>query len=123
MNYTNTQLFLFFGLVSLGTILTRVLPFILFPENKKIPKYITYLSDVLPYTIIGMLVVYCLKDISFKVHPYALPEIISIAAITILHLWRKNTLLSIGVGSLLYIIMIQYVFECTVPGRVTPGTK
>jgi branched-subunit amino acid transport protein AzlD len=101
---------MFFGLVSLATILTRALPFILFPENKRIPKYIKYLSDVLPYTIIGMLVVYCLKDISFRIHPYALPEIISIAVITILHLWRKNTLLSIGIGSFVYIILIQYVF-------------
>ena len=110
MNYTNSQLFMFFGLVSLATILTRALPFILFPENKRIPKNIKYLSDVLPYTIIGMLVVYCLKDISFRIHPYALPEIISIAVITILHLWRKNTLLSIGIGSFVYIILIQYVF-------------
>ena len=110
MNYTNTQLFLFFGLISLGTILTRVLPFILFPESKKIPSYIKYLSDVLPYTIIGMLVIYCLKDISFSVRPYALPVIISIAVIAVLHLWKRSTLLSIGVGSVLYIILIQYVF-------------
>ncbi len=110
MNYTNTELFLFFGLVSLGTFLTRVLPFILFPENKKIPRYIKYLSNFLPYTIIGMLVVYCLKDVSFTVSPYALPEIISIAAIISLHLWKKNTLLSIGLGSVLYMVLIQYVF-------------
>lgn len=110
MNYSNLQLFLFFGLVSLGTILTRVIPFILFPENKKIPKYIKYLSDILPYTIIGMLVVYCLKDVSFTSSPYALPEIISIVAITTMHLWKKNTLLSIGVGSLLYILLVQFVF-------------
>ena len=69
MNYTSTQLFIFFSLVSLGTILTRFLPFILFPENRKIPKYIKYLSDFLPYTIIGMLVIYCLKDISFIARP------------------------------------------------------
>lgn len=110
MNYTNPQLFLFFGMVSLGTILTRTLPFILFPENKKIPKYIKYLSRVLPYTIIGMLVIYCLKDISFTVRPYALPELISIAVITLLHLWKGNTLLSIGAGSAVYIILIQFVF-------------
>ena len=110
MNYSNSQLFLFFALVSLGTIITRVLPFVLFPENKKIPKYIEYLSDVLPYTIIGMLVVYCLKDISFTVHPYAIPELISIAVIAILHLWKRNTLLSIGIGSLLYIVLVQLVF-------------
>lgn len=110
MNYSNLQLFLFFGLVSLGTILTRALPFILFPENKKIPKYIKYLSDVLPYTIIGMLVVYCLKDISFTTSPYALPEIICIAVITAMHLWKKNTLLSIGAGSILYILLVQFAF-------------
>lgn len=110
MNYTNTQLFLFFGLVSFGTILTRTLPFVLFPENKKIPKYIKYLSDVLPYTIIGMLVIYCLKDVSFIVSSYALPELISVSIITLLHLWKKNTLLSIGIGSALYMILVQYVF-------------
>lgn len=110
MNYTNTQLFFFFGLVSLGTILTRVLPFVLFPENKKIPKYIKYLSDVLPYTIIGMLVVYCLKDITFTISPHAIPEIISIGGIIILHLWKKNTLLSIGAGSVLYMVLINYIF-------------
>lgn len=110
MNYNSTQLFLFFGLVSLGTMITRFLPFLLFPENKRIPTYIKFLSDVLPHTIIGMLVVYCLKDVSFVEHPYALPEIISIVAITGLHLWKKNTLLSIGIGSILYIFLVQYVF-------------
>lgn len=107
MTYTNTQLLLFFGLISLGTILTRVLPFLLFPENKKVPKFIMYLSDVLPYTIIGMLVIYCLKDISFTSRPYALPELISLVVITALHLWKKNTLLSIGVGSILYMVLIK----------------
>lgn len=110
MNYTTSQLFIFFGLVSLGTILTRFLPFLVFPENKRIPKYIKYLADVLPFTIIGMLVVYCLKNISFIKPPHALPEVISIAVIIILHLWKKNTLLSIGAGSLLYMLLVQLVF-------------
>ncbi|MDI9508655.1 MAG: branched-chain amino acid transporter AzlD [Clostridiales bacterium] len=106
MTYTNIQLFSFFGLVSLATILTRVIPFLLFPENKKVPKFIIYLSDVLPYTIIGMLVIYCLKDISFTSKPYALPESISLLVITFLHLWKKNTLLSIGLGTILYMVLI-----------------
>ena len=110
MNYTTLQLFLFFGTVTLGTILTRVLPFLLFPENRAIPKYIKYLADILPFTIIGMLVVYCLKDISFVRAPFAIPEAISIAVIAVLHIWKKNTLLSIGTGALLYMILIQYVF-------------
>lgn len=110
MDYTNTQLFLFFGIISLATILTRALPFIIFPENKELPRYIKYLSNVLPYTIIGMLVIYCLKDVSFSTSPYALPEIISIALVTILHLWKKNTLLSIGIGTGVYMVLMQYIF-------------
>jgi branched-subunit amino acid transport protein AzlD len=110
MNYSTTQLLIFFGVVTLGTVLTRALPFLLFPENRKIPNYIKYLADILPYTIIGMLVVYCLKDISFTQSPHALPEAISITLIAILHIWKKNTLLSIGGGALFYMILIQYVF-------------
>ena len=109
MNYTTTQLFIFFGVVALGTLLTRALPFLLFPENKEIPKYIKYLSDVLPFTIIGMLVVYCLKNVSVVQAPHAIPEAISITVIVFLHLWKKNTLLSIGGGSLIYMILVQYI--------------
>lgn len=111
MNYSIPQLVLFTSLVSLGTLLTRALPFLIFPENRQIPKYIKYLSDVLPYTIIGMLVVYCLKDTSLFKAPYALPEGISIAVIIILHIWKKNTLLSIGGGALFYMFLVQYVFN------------
>lgn len=110
MNYTTTQLILFFAIITFGTLLTRALPFILFPENRPIPKYIKYLADILPFTIIGMLVVYCLKDIHIIQSPHAIPEAISIAVILLLHIWKKNTLLSIGGGALLYMLLIQYVF-------------
>jgi branched-subunit amino acid transport protein AzlD len=110
MNYSAEQLIIFFSLVTLGTLLTRALPFLLFPEKKEIPKFIKYLADVLPYTIIGMLVVYCLKNVSFTTAPHAIPEVISIAAIVLLHLWKNNTLLSIGGGALIYMILVQYVF-------------
>ena len=110
MNYSALQLFVFFGVVMLGTVFTRALPFLLFPEHKEIPKYIKYLADILPYTIIGMLVVYCLKNISFTQSPHALPEVISITLIIVLHLWKKNTLLSIGGGALFYMVLVQYVF-------------
>ncbi|MHB8129401.1 MAG: branched-chain amino acid transporter permease [Mobilitalea sp.] len=110
MNYTVPQLIMFFGLVILGTIITRALPFLLFPEHREIPKYIKYLSNILPYTIIGMLVVYCLKDINFTTAPFAIPEAISIAIIAVLHIWKKNTLLSIGGGALFYMILVQFVF-------------
>ena len=110
MNYTTTQLILFFIIVAFGTLLTRALPFILFPENKPIPKYIRYLADILPYTIIGMLVVYCLKDVSVTQSYHAIPEATSILVIVLLHTWKKNTLLSIGGGALLYMVLIQSVF-------------
>lgn len=110
MSYSIPQLVLFFGVVVLGTQLTRVLPFLIFPENKEIPKYVKYLADILPYTIIGMLVVYCLKDVSIAQSPYGIPEAISLLVIALLHLWKKNTLLSIGVGTFLYMILVQSVF-------------
>jgi branched-subunit amino acid transport protein AzlD len=110
MNYTTTQLILFFVIVALGTFFTRALPFILFPENIPIPRFMKYLADILPYTIIGLLVVYCLKDINLTQSPQAIPEAISIVVIILLHIWKKNTLLSIGGGALLYMILIQSVF-------------
>jgi branched-subunit amino acid transport protein AzlD len=110
MNYSIPQLVMFFGVVVLGTQLTRVLPFLIFPDNKEIPKYVKYLADILPFTIIGMLVVYCLKDVSFIRSPFAIPEAISLMVIILLHVWKKNTLLSIGGGSLLYMMLVQYVF-------------
>lgn len=110
MNYTTGQLFIFFGIVTLGTVLTRALPFLLFPEKKVTPQYIKYLADILPYTIIGMLVIYCLKDISVIHAPHALPEILSIIIVTGLHIWKKNTLLSISGGALCYMLLVQYVF-------------
>jgi branched-subunit amino acid transport protein AzlD len=102
---------LFFGLVAAVTILIRFLPFLLFPEHKKTPKYVEYLGLVLPYAIIGMLVVYCLKDVSLLRFPFALPEAISVIAIIGLQTWRRNMLLSIGGGTLLYMLLTQLVFS------------
>lgn len=109
MSFTFSQSILFFGIISLTTMAIRALPFLLFPENKKTPKFILYLGFVLPYTIIGMLVIYCLKDVSFVKTPYGLPEVISIAVIVLLHLWKNNTLLSIGAGTILYMLLVQLI--------------
>lgn len=110
MPLTINQSLAIFTIISLTTIFLRVLPFILFPENKKTPKYIDYLGKVLPFTIIGMLVVYCLKDITFTASPFGLPEIISVVVIAGLHIWKGNTLLSIGAGTVLYMILVQLIF-------------
>ena len=96
--------------VALVTFFTRLLPFVLFTEGKETPPYVKYLGKVLPFAIIAMLVVYCLKGTSLLEWPYGLPELIAVAAVVVLHLWKKNTLLSIGVGTVLYMLLVQFVF-------------
>lgn len=96
--------------VVLGTMLTRFLPFLLFPAGRPVPPYIRYLGRVLPYAVIGLLVVYCLKDVSWYDWPHGLPEAISILAILAVHSWKRNMLLSIAAGTLLYMALVQFVF-------------
>ena len=93
-----------------ATMLTRFLPFILFPQGKKIPDYVEYLGKTLPYATIGLLVVYCLKDVDVWSGSHGLPEIIAVAVIVVLHWWRGNSLLSIGAGTVLYMALVQAVF-------------
>ena len=96
--------------VMLVTMLTRFLPFLLFGEKRKTPELVTYLGKVLPFAIMGMLVVYCLKDVQFLRSPYGAPELICIAITAALHIWRRNSLLSIGVGTVAYMLLVQFVF-------------
>ena len=101
---------LYFAIITGGTMLMRFLPFLLFPEKREATGYVRYLGRVLPYTIIGMLVVYCLRNTALLHWPYALPEVIGIGAIIFLQLRWKNMLLSIGGGTLLYMVLVQAVF-------------
>ena len=105
-----TQTLIIIAMVTLGTVITRFLPFVLFPGNKKTPPYILYLGKVLPYAVIGLLVVYCLKGVSLTAAPFALPEILALALVVLLHLWKSNTLLSIGAGTVAYMLLVQCVF-------------
>lgn len=107
MYLTKIQTMIMILSIAAGTMLTRFLPFILFPENKKVPIVVEYLGKFLPASMIGMLVVYCLRNCSFLTVPYGIPEIASIMAIVILHRWKKNVLLSIGLGTALYMVMIR----------------
>ena len=97
-------------LVALTTLATRAIPFIVFPAGKKIPKAVEYLGKVLPPAVIGMLVVYCFKSVNLLSSPFGLPELIAGISVVVLHLWKRNNLLSIGTGTILYMILIQYVF-------------
>ena len=96
--------------VALVTAGLRFLPFLIFGENRTTPPLITYLGQVLPYAIMGMLVVYCLKDTSFVSGSFGIPEILSCAVVALLHVWKRNTLLSIGAGTVCYMLLVQLVF-------------
>lgn len=102
--------FIIILLVALTTFATRATPFVIFPDGKEIPPIVKYLGSVLTPAVIGMLVIYCLKSSTILSPPYAVPEIISVATVIVLHVWKRNNLLSIGVGTVLYMFLIQVVF-------------
>ena len=97
------------AVIALVTIFLRFLPFLIF-RNRTSPAFVTYLGKVLPFAIMGMLVVYCLRNISFSAIPFGIPEVISVALVVGLHVWKKNTLLSIISGTVCYMLLVQFVF-------------
>ena len=98
------------GLIILATLIMRFLPFVLFPDNKPIPKFIHYMGTVLPSAVFGLLIVYCLKNVDIFVGSHGLPEAIAILITAVLHLWKKQMLLSISVGTISYMLLVQFVF-------------
>ena len=96
------------AVMAIVTMLLRFLPFILF--NKETPPYIAYLGEVLPSALIGMLVIYCLKDVSLIDSPHGLPELIAAAIVVGLQIWKRNSLLSILAGTVAYMLLVQLVF-------------
>lgn len=107
---TLTQQLLTIAAVVVGTVLTRFLPFWVFPANKPTPPFIRYLGKVLPGAVFGLLVVYCLKNVSILSGSHGLPELIAIALVVAVHLWKRQLLLSIAVGTVSYMLLVQYVF-------------
>ena len=96
------------AVMAVVTMLLRFLPFLVF--RKEPPAYITYLGKVLPPAIIGMLVIYCLKDISLFARPFGLPELIAVAGVAAVQAWKRNSLVSILTGTVLYMVLIRLVF-------------
>lgn len=96
--------------MALVTFALRAIPFLVFGRGKKVHPAVTYLGKVLPYAIIGMLVVYCLKSTTFLQAPYGIPELIASALVVGLHVWKRNTLLSVGAGTVCYMLLVQLVF-------------
>lgn len=97
-------------IMALVTAAIRFLPFIIFGKNQKTPAIINYLGKVLPHAIMAMLVVYCLKNVSFKSAGGFLPELIAGLVTSGLYVWKRNTLLSIAAGTVLYMVLVQLVF-------------
>lgn len=106
----NLQAILTIAVIALVTAALRFLPFLIFGENQKTPPLVSYLGQVLPYAIMGMLVVYCLKGVSLTSAPFGIPEAIGCSVVALLHIWKRNTLLSIGAGTVCYMLLVQFVF-------------
>ena len=98
------------GVCAIVTAALRFIPFLVFGGKRKTPDFITYLGKVLPFAIMGMLVVFCLKNVSFTASPYGIPELIGVVTVAVLHIWRRNTLLSIVAGTVIYILLVNFVF-------------
>lgn len=107
---TLTQQIITIAMVVLGTMITRFLPFLIFPAGKETPKYIQYVGKVLPAAVFGLLVVYCLRSVDLFSENHGLPEAVSIALVVALHLWKRQMLLSIAGGTVCYMLLVQLVF-------------
>lgn len=107
---TITQQIITIAMVVFGTMLTRFLPFLLFPAGKPTPKYIQYLGKVLPAAVFGMLVIYCLKEVNFLSGNHGIPELMGIMVVVLLHLWKRQMLLSIAGGTIVYMLLVQFLF-------------
>ncbi len=105
----NGKLIAAIAVMAVITALLRFLPFLIF-KNRKTPRLISYMGDVLPFAIMGMLVVYCLKDLTFTSSSGFMPAIIACAVVVISYILKKNTILSIVGGTVAYMLLIQFVF-------------
>ncbi len=106
---TQLQKLITIGMIILGTLLTRFVPFLLFPAGKPTPKYIQYLGKVLPSAVFSLLVIYCLKNVNIFTGNHGIPELLAIALVAVLHLWKRQMLLSIAGGTLFYMLLVQSI--------------
>lgn len=106
----NKELLITALIIVFATVIIRFLPFIIIRKSIAERKYIKFLGDMMPYSMIALLVVYCLKEVNLIKYPYGIPELISIAIIIILHIIKRNVLISIGVGTVVYMILVQTIF-------------
>ncbi len=98
------------AVIVLATVIMRFLPFVVFPDNKPTPKFIRYLGQVLPAAVFGLLIVYALKNVNILQGSHGIPELIAIAITALAHLWKKQMLISISLGTISYMLMVQFIF-------------
>lgn len=96
-------------IVVVGTLFTRFLSFLVFPSGKQAPPFVLFLGKALPASVMGMLVVYTFKDTTILAYPYGIPTAIACVITIGLHIWKRNMLLSIAVGTIVYMVMVQNV--------------
>ena len=108
---TGTQVFITIAVVVAATMLTRFLPYICFPQGRKTPKYVNYLGKVLAPAVFGLLVVNCLRNVNFTGGSFGIPEIIAVLVVIITFVWKRQMLLSMASGTLLYMLLVQTVFK------------
>jgi branched-subunit amino acid transport protein AzlD len=111
MLLTPIQTIIMIFAIAAGVMITRFLPFVLFPDKKEAPAYITYLGKVLPPAMMGLLVVYCFKSVSITSAPFGIPEALAAIVVIGLHSWKNNALFSIGGGTVVYMYLLQVIFR------------
>lgn len=104
---TETQFVITVVVFALSVQITRALPFVIFRDASHLPKIIEYLGKVLPAAMMGLLVVYCFKDMNFTVVSEIVPALVAAVVVVTLHLWKRNTVLSISAGTILYMVLIR----------------
>ncbi len=110
MNIGISEAIAIISVVAVCTFATRLFPFVLFSGAKEVPAWVKYLGGVLPAAVITILVVYCIRNIDLLTYPYGIPELIAILAVALLHIWKRNNLVSIGLGTVFYMVLVQIVF-------------
>lgn len=108
---TTLQMIVTIAVAAAATVLTRALPFFAIPAGREAPRYIRYLGRALPGAVFGLLVVYCLRDVSLFSGSHAVPELVSIFVTGALYLWRRNMLLSIFAGTGIYMVLVNFIFN------------
>lgn len=106
---TASQVLITIGVAVLATVLTRALPFFVFSEKRKLPKFVEYIGKVLPGAVFGLLVIYCFKSVSVFQSPFGIPELVASAVVVAVHLWKRSMLVSVLSGTAVYMVMVQLI--------------